>query len=458
MVFNVVPTVDEIVADLQSEGINVDAETARRFWDRAQVRMLADGPRAGQSTARSEALVRRMGADFVGQAFDNETSISALMEAEDPTDNPRDAAAGVDAFQRAMRTLRVRTASSHDSGARAHTLADLDAAAEASGNAAAGRVLSYELFRRSFIEGQRFGTSRFARDSAARFYASNNPLSEVLNPAFASRVPTVELARQPILNFMIALQTGVPTDVYKHVYIEDQPTANRMRRVAEGGEYPTVRLTVTDRENRIYKAGVALEITDEAVRRVAIDELRFHIALVGLQRALDKEEMGYDVLVAGDGNANTAATITDISTIGGTAGTVTARPLFDFLGDFEQSGGYAPTIGIAPLATKSKVRIATFGSANFPLFLGSQRIFAAQAGTGPEEVDMPNLYARSYADTGILLLTDASRNMGMAFEIGGAKQETDRYIKRDVNVIKLSDTVSFWIIDQNATRGLDIES
>lgn len=456
MVFNVIPTVDEIVTELAAEGVTIDRVAAQHVWDRAQVRAAASGSKA--ASERTLKLVRKLDADFVTEAFNKEMSVTALMEREDETDDPRDEAAGVDAFQRAMRALKVKTASNRDAGVRASTLEDLDNAASAAGGEYAGRVLGYELMRRAYIEGTRFGTSRFAGETATRFYSSSNPLSEVLNPGFASRTPTIEGTRKPLLSFMVALTSGVPSNVYKHVFIEDQPTVNRMRRVAEGGEYPTVRLAVSDHSSRIYKAGVALEITDEAVTRVALDELRFHIALIGLQRTLDKEEMCYDVLVAGDGNSGTAATVTNISTIGGTAGTVTARPLFDFLGDYEQSGGYVPSIGIAPLVTKSKVRIATFGSANFPMFLGSQRIFAPSAGNGPDEVDMPNLYARSYADTGILLLTDATRNIGMAFEVGGTKQETDRYIKRDVNVIKMSDTVGFWIIDSNATRGLNIEA
>ncbi len=451
--FNVLPSIDDLIDDLARDGINVDPVMARALWDRAAVRAMADG---GPSDS-TLALIRRMDADFVAECFsdDNPMSISALMEREDPTSSPRDRRLGIDAFQRAIAALGIRTVSSAFHGVHAHTMADLERAGEKLGNEYAGRVLAYELVRRAYLEGTRFGTSRFKGDDVDRFYASSSPLSDVLNPAYLMQTPTAQKMRQTLLSSLIAMETMVPTDVFKHVYIENQESAQQMRRASEGAELPTVKLTVTDRQNRIYKYGVALEISDEAVRRVAIDEIRFHVARIGMQRALDKENDAYDILVAGDGNAGTAATETDISTIGGVAGTVSSTPIFNWLGAFEATG-YRPTIAIAPRATKTKVRNATYGSANHPLYLGVEALL--RGGAGPEEVDMPPLFARDYAATGKVLATDATTNIGLAMEAGGSKQETDRYVKRQVNVVAISDTSGFWVIDANATKLLDVEN
>lgn len=449
----VLPTIDELLEELARDGIQIDPTAARALWDRATIRALNDGG----PTERTNQLIRRLDADFVADCYDDENpmSISALMEREDPTESPRDQALGIDAFQRAIAALGIRTVSSAFHGVHAHTLGDLERAGEKLGSKDAGRVLVYELVRRAYLEGARFGTSRFANRDVERFYASSSPLSEVLNPHYLMQTPTAQKMRQPILNFMVALETTIPSSVFKHVYIENQEEAQRMRRVPEGAELPTVRLTTTDRTNRTFKYGVALEITDEAVRRVAIDEIRFHAARIAAQRSLDKEADGYDVLVAGDGNAGTAASETDISTIGGTAGTVTATPIFNWLGGFEGSG-YRPTVAIAPLATKTKVRGATYGSANHPLFLGIEALL--RGGQGPEEVDMPPIIARDFAVAGKLLATDATQNMGLAMEAGGSKTETDRYIKRQINVFAITDTAGFWIIDADATRLLDVEN
>ncbi|MCE7937114.1 MAG: hypothetical protein DYG90_00640 [Chloroflexi bacterium CFX6] len=449
----ILPSVDELLEDLARDGIHIDPTAARALWDRASIRALTDGG----PTERTTALIRRIDADFVAQCFDDESpmSISALMEREDPTDSPRDQALGIDAFQRTIAALGIRTVSSAFHGVHAHTLADLERAGDKLGNRDAGRVLAYELVRRAYMEGTRFGTSRFASSDVQRFYASSSPLSDVLNPAFMMQTPTVQKMRQSILSSLVAMETTIPSNVFKHVYIENQESAQQMRRVSEGAEVPTVKLTVTDRENHIYKYGVALEISDEAVRRVAIDEIRFHAAKVAAQRALDKENDAYDILVAGDGNAGTAATETDISTIGGVAGTVTSTPVFNWLGAFEATG-YRPTIAIAPRATKTKVRNATYGSANHPLYLGVEALL--RGGAGPEEVDMPPLVARDYAATGKVLATDATQNIGMATEAGGSKTETDRYVKRQVNVMVITDTTGFWVIDAGATKILDVEN
>lgn len=453
MHFNILPSIDELVEELARDGHQIDINVARALWSKAQVRALADGGPSEKTTA----LIKRLDADFVAQCYDedNPMSISALMEREDPTTSPRDQALGIDAFQRSIAALGIRTVSSAFHGVHAHTLSDLERAGEKLGSEYAGRVLSYELVRRAYLEGIRSGTSKFTGGDVQRFYASSSPLSDVLNPTFMMQTPTAQKMRQPILNFMVALETTVPTNVFKHVYIENQESAQQLRRVAEGAELPTVKLTTTDRTNRVYKYGVALEISDEAVRRVAIDEIRFHVARIGGQRTLDKERDCYDTLVAGDGNASTAATESDISTIGGVAGSVSSTPIFNWLGLFEGSG-YRPTIAIAPLAAKTKVRNATYGSANHPLYLGIEALL--RGGQGPEEVDMPPVIARAFAVTGKLLATDATQNIGLALEAGASKQETDRYVKRQVNVYAITDTAGFWIIDANATRILDIEN
>jgi len=453
MHFQVLPSIDELVEELARDGHHIDITVARALWDKARIRALSDGG----PTERTRQLIRRLDADFVAQAFDDAEpmSISSLMEREDPTDSPRDEALGIDAFQRAIAATGVRTVSSIFHGVHAHALGDLERAGEQFGNKHAGRVLVHELIRRAYLEGAWFGTSRFGNQDVQRFYASSSPLSDVLNPAFLMQTPSTQKMRQPILNFLVAMQTTVPTDVFKHVYIEDQPTEQRMRRVPEGADVPTVRLTVLNRQNRTYKYGVALEITDEAMRRVAIDEIRFTVARVAAQRSLDKENDGYDVLVAGDGNTGTAASETDISTIGGVAGSVTSTPVFNWLGAFEATG-YRPTIAIAPRVTKTKVRNATYGSANHPLFLGIEALL--RGGQGPEEVDMPPLFARDYAATGKVLATDATQNMGLAMEAGGSKTETDRYIKGQINVVVITDTSGFWVIDANATKLLDVEN
>ncbi|MCC6618773.1 MAG: hypothetical protein IT341_07005 [Chloroflexi bacterium] len=455
-----VPTVSELVDQIEREdGVAIPIEVAQRIWDSASTRREFAGSTG--TSERTDALINRIDVDFVTEAIERQESLSEALEREDPTETERDMSLGVDAFQRVMRGLNIRTASSRNAGVRAHTMGDLDVAGpRIAGDVNVGRCMVPELLRRAYIEGQRFGTQRFSID---RFYASSAPLSEVLEPKFMLQLMTTFKFRQPILNLLVAIETGVEAGVFKYVFIDEQADAERMARVPLGADLPTSKLTVSDREGRVYQYGRAIEAQDAALRRMTIDMVRFQTARLGQRNALDKEEVAVDTAINGDSNAGTAATETDITTVGGIVDRVTSTPLFNFLGLFEESGAYTPTICLARRTTKTKIRSAVLddGAASpapteaAPVFMGDMRLWP-NGGEGPEERDHPPIYARSYtpADKGVYI--DASQAIGLAFEVGANKTETDRYIKRLVNVVAISEVVGFWVVDSRATRIFDI--
>lgn len=405
-------------------------------------------------SADTQALITRLssqGPDMVAEAFDRSISLGALLEAESPS-NPGE----TDAFNRVLSGLGIYTRSSSLHGVRANTWNDL---VKAGGNA--GRVLAPELLSRAWREGTHFGTTRFtpaAGSQIQRFYGSSSPVSDVLNPEFNIANPTIAKTRTPLLAQMIAMETGVPTDVFNHVFIADQPTAQRRRRVSERAEVPTVQLTVVNHENTVYKYGVAIEISDEAVRRVALDMIRYTVAKIASQKMLDKQADATAILLAGDGNSSTAATVSNLTTLdsGATIGTPTAKAILAWLGLFE-ADGYAPSMAMAPLATKIAVKLATYGSANHPLFALSGALASMLAGgADPQEVVMPPIFTSSDVTTNYLLGFDASAALGMAFETGADKTETDRYVKNQTNVIVITDVTGFFVLDAGGTRVLNI--
>ncbi len=409
---------------------------------------------ASESTQGLINRIASSGPDLIQEAYDNAMSLSALLESESPS-----AADEPDAFNRVLAGLGIATRSSSLHGVRASTWSDLEKAGAGKGGTSVGRTLAPELINRAYREGLRYSTSRFSpSNEVRRFYGSASPVSEVLNPEFSMTTPTIAKTRQPLLASMVAMETGVPTDVFKHVFIADSPTRQRMRRVAERAEMPTVQLTVADHENTTYKYGVAIEITDEAVRRVALDMIRFTVAKVAAQRMLDKQADATAILIAGDGNASTAATVYTLTGLDGTAvaGTPTAKAILSWLSLFEQAG-YAPSMAMAPAATKIAVQLANYGTANHPLFALSGALSAALAGGGdPQEVVMPPIFTSPDVTTNYLLGFDASQALGMAFETGAAKTETDRYIKSQTNVIAISDVTGFFVLDATGTLILNI--
>lgn len=406
----------------------------------------------------TQGLINRIandGPDMIQDAFDNALSLSAYLESESPS-----AADEPDAFNRVLAGLGIATRSSSLHGVRASTWSDLERAGKGKGDISVGRTLAPELLNRAYREGLRYGTSRFspANSEVRRFYGSASPVSEVLNPEFMMTTPTIAKARQPLLASMVAMETGVPTDVFKHVFIADSPTRQRMRRVSERAEMPTVALTVSDHSNTTYKYGVAIEISDEAVRRVALDMIRFSVAKIAGQRMLDKQADLTAILLAGDGNSSTAATVYALTTLdsGATAGTPTAKAILTWLSTFEQLG-YVPTMALGKQATKVAVQLANYGTANHPLFALSGALGAALAGgNDPQEVVMPPIFTSPDVTTNYLLGFDASVAAGMAFETGASKTETDRYIKSQTSVIAISDVTGFFILDATGTLVLNI--
>ena len=69
---------------------------------------------------------------------------------------------------------------------------------------------------------------------------------------------------------------------------------------------------------------------------------------------------------------------------------------------------------------------------------------------------MPPIFTSPDVTTNYMLGFDASAALGMAFETGASKTETDRYIKSQTNVIAISDVTGFFILDATGTLILNI--
>jgi hypothetical protein len=169
-------------------------------------------------------------------------------------------------------------------------------------------------------------SKRIFADPVERFYASDQPASPVLFPEFINRQMRTPLIASSILDEMVAITTPVDTDTYRSIYLTDGVNDRRMRRVTEGSELPTVKLTTSEHPITLHKYGVKLQGTYEAFRRMRIDLFSLHLARIALQSQIDKASEGLDVLINGDGNAN-GATNYNLTTLdsGTVAGTLTYK-------------------------------------------------------------------------------------------------------------------------------------
>lgn len=461
MYFRIQPSLSDVVEALNKQGHNIDMDTAKAFWDTAQLWTMADDRVRPTSEALFKRLSPEMWADVRKKLDDNGNlefgSMSEFLEAQDPTEpGSRDEQLGIDAFSRMVSMLtdrngaQIRIASDLSIGASAHSVADFMAAGplvEGSKSLHVGAVLLQELWVRAYREGGLVGTARFK--GADLFYASNGPLWPGLNPTYLMQ-PIVgqPRLRTPLLPQMLAIRSVVKSDTFKWPVITNQAAQSRMRRVAEGAALPIVELTVSSAEGKVYKFGIALRITDEAARRTPIDWLRFHAARIGQQNALDKEQVCFEAAVA-------AGSETDISTLqGGVGGQITSEPLDDFLGIMEEAG-FPPTICIGKRATTTTLKNATTGTVEQSVFRGNNPIMTG--GGHPEELDHPPIYSRSYGVTDKLAYMDGSSAMGEATEAGSDKQETDRDIITGTNILTISEVNGYFPVEAGygAVRLLD---
>lgn len=453
MRFKLLPSVDELVAELQREGVTIDLETAKALWDKATVRALADKG----ASERTLKLSKELSPEVFTEARDKVMHLSDLLEVLDPTEpGSRDELLGIDAFSRQLALLedgngeQIRVYSY--GGRPAHSIDEMRSAGHVldgvGGRVTTGVVLFHELLNRDFRRGGREGTGYFRGNL---FYASSTPLWEGLNPQYlTSPVANETRLRRPLVNELVAIRSTVRAGTFKFPEITDQPAESRMRRVAEGADIPLVRLTVSQRDGAVHKFAVGIEITDEAARRTPIDWIRFHVARIGAQNAEDKTQVAVEALANGATNSD----ITDAG-IGGTAGSVESTPLDNFLGLFEEDG-YVPTHCIGQRVSTTKLKNATTGTAEQSVFRGPDRIM--RGGAQPEEIEHPPIFSRSYAPADKLLYVDSTRALGEATEAGSAKEETDRNIRNGTNLITLQEVVGYHTIDDAARRTLDIEN
>lgn len=465
MQFKMQPNITDIVEDLAKEGFVVDLESARAVWDKATLFALGDSKPRGSTEALAKHLSPEMWGD-VRSKVDAETgmpvfgSLSDLLETEDPTEpGSRDEMLGIDAFQRLVsmldvRGVPIRLTSDPIAGTGAHTVLDfINAGPLVAGQTRmhVGQVLLQELFVRAYNEGTHLGTQRFRNNSL--FYSSASPLWPGLNPTYLTQpIAGQPRLRTPLLPQMLAIRSVVKSDTFKWPLITNQASQSRLRRVAEGAALPVVKLSVSSATGKVYKFGVAIEVTDETARRVPIDWLRFTAARIGVQNALDKEQVCFEAAVAAGTEYNM---IGDSMDAGATANFPTSTALDNFLGIMEENG-FPPTIAIGPRAATTALKNATTGTAEQSVFRGNNPVM--RGGSHPEELDHPPIYSRTYGSTGKITYIDGTSAMGEATEAGADKQETDRDIIRGVNILTISEVVGYFAIESayGAVQVLDI--
>jgi hypothetical protein len=403
----------------------------------------------GRSVGPSPELTR--GREMWMESYDSGTNFSQYLEELDPTHDHDQSERTMDAFGRCIRAAGVIPVSAPERGFYAQPVSAME-------EHAGTRALLPELFARMWRKasvGRPMGVGYGAR---AVYLTNDQPQGSILQPYATAATPRYqEIAPAIPLSELVAFNTGINTNTYRAFYLKTDVENTRMLRIVEGTEIPSAKLIGSERMIYLTKFGRKLEITYETLRRMPIDLVAFHIARIAVQAEADKVAAALSVLIGGDGNAGTAMTMYNLTTLDPltTAGNLTLTAWLNFKMLF--ANPYALTTALSQTGPALKLQLLNTGSANIPLVtIQGASGFGGFRPINPGLADNVALGWTADAPANIIAGFDRRFAIERVFEIGASIQEVERWITRQVQVLTMTESEGFANFDEVAKKGLNL--
>lgn len=397
---------------------------------------------------RPTELARQVNLNYLSEAYNRGLSLSVALEQDDPSsDYPNEQ---TDAFQRLVAVGKVRTRSAPQWG----VAADEVLAFERMGTA--GKVLMYEYFARAW-RGAATGQSPNTR---ALYTSVDQALNTISNP-YADR-PGARWASQlesaiPIAA-VVGETTGIDRRTYRAFYLTDSASQSRMVRVTEASDIPRAKLTGGEREIPLYKYGRALELTYEQMREMRIDVVARHIQRLAIQAEIDKLETIIDVMVNGDGNSGTSATSFNLTALDAeaTVGELTLKAWLAFKKKF--ANPYVLNTALMQEDVSLQLELLSTGNANVPLaVLAGANSYGAIARIN-QTGDAVNYGWTSASPASKILGFDKRIAIERVFQIGANVQEMQRFINNQTELMTMTETEGYAVVDGGAAKLLNLSA
>lgn len=379
-----------------------------------------------------QELLRQLSPATYRQAYGEGMSLSAWLEKEDPSEGYND---GLDAFGRLLKVASIRTRSLPEQGVWADTFEKFVETEQT-------RMLVPEWLSRQW---RRATSGRDVLTRAVYTAGDNIPGGSMAPWVDAAQGRAPQIAPAIPLARLVAITTPVDGDSYRAFYLTDVTAQERMARVAETAELPRVKLTGGDHTIRLLKYGRALEASYEALRRQRLDRIALHVARLAVQNEADKVASAIDVLVNGDGNANTAATSYNLTTLD--SGTVAGTPTWKAWLAFEMkfANPYQMNVALTQEDNALKLRLLTTGTANQSI--PSSKFTVINPGGG-----QIGLGWTADAPANTVVGIDTRFALERVVEIGADIQEIERWATRQVQILTMSEVEGYAVFDANATK------
>ncbi len=394
---------------------------------------------------RAADLLAQMSPAMYRRAYDRGISLSAWLESEDPSVGYND---GLDAFGRVVQAAGVRTTSIPEYGIWADTM-------DAFLSDDRKRMLAPEWIARQWRKG---ATGRSANTRALYTSADNIP-GGVMNPVFQAAEPVItEISPAVPLSQVVPRMVGIRGNTYTAFYLTDVTAQERMVRVAEAAEIPRVALTGGDHVIKLKKYGRVIEMSYEVLRRQQIDLMALHIAQLAAQTEADKVTAAIDVIVSGDGNAGTAATSYNLTTLdpAATAGSLTLAGYLAWL--MKWNNPYMATTILAPVDMTLQAFLLNSGSANIPLFMlaGVGGGFGGFRAINPVLRDTLAFGWTADAPANKLVGFDRRFALLQLTEIGSDIEEVERFATRQIQAVVMSEVNGFATLNSAGSKLLNV--
>lgn len=397
-----------------------------------------------QTSMGTADLLQRMrepGAfEFFRQAKDGQRSLSHLLEQLSPTDAGD--TSGLDAFGRLMREADIVVRSIPEEGVYADSY---DTFIER-----AGRTLFAEYGWRQY--------RRAKRAVRAPLLSGDNLAGGVLRP-YVDDQTLIRDGLQPAipLSEIIAGERGIQGNLFRGIYLNEPAAAQkRFVRIGEAAEIPKVTITLGQKNIDVYKFGRGIELSYEVMRRESMDRIGTIIQEMSVQAEIDKVAVLIDVMVNGDGNANTAATNYNLTTLDSatSAGILTRHAWISFVAKWKNP--YRLTHVLTREAGAIALMDLNSGSANLPANMVQAQYMPMFRPINPNTNPVVGLGQTDDAPADTIIGFDRGWAVERIYEIGAEIQETENYASNQTQALFFTENEGFQVRSKNAAKTLSL--
>lgn len=365
--------------------------------------------------------------------------------------NPSEKSDSLDAFGRQLKEAGIITESDPYAG---YWASEGEVFVGKKDEHTAGRALFAEFFARQWqkvMRATRQEQRAILLSSDSIIGGWDRPYADAAGPRWRNKIaPPIPLSE------LVAVTTPITGDTYRSIYMTYDAAAVRMYRVGESADIPVTTLVSSENTIQLHKYGRGLRASYEQLRRMRVDRMAWFIQWVALQAQIDKVAAVIAVMVNGDGNANTAATEYNLLTLDpdATANELSLKGWLAFKLKFGQM--YTLTTALMTEAVALQLILLNTGSGNIPLAnvtLGGIRSNLTPINNTGDAV---RYGWTTEAPTGKIVGFDASMAIEHVTEIGSTIREMERYITNQTQLLTMTETEGFAILDPGAIKVLDL--